>query len=539
MTRIIRIMGLSVVLLLVLMSGVLPARAATPEGMLVVGMPISSPWNFLPWIASGQQAIWQNLVYDNLFYNNMKTGELIPGLAKRFEMSKDALNITVWLREGVPWQNPRYGEVTADDVKYTYERCIAKDSAHLMLTDLRKIKTIKVLDAHTLVFQLNEPDPVFWLNLTIRQCSYTPIVCKRYIEAVGEAEADRNPMGSGPYRLVEYKSGEFLKVEALKQHWRVVPEFKYITLKVVHEDSTLVAMLKTGELDVAPISSFKLRELQEAGIGASLWPGGYPVFLSFGGMVVPEDYRYVKGYSRSDPWVDIRVREAMNIAIDREAIIKAIYKGGATPTTLWVELPGSEELEPYPYDPKRAKRLLAEAGFPNGFSFKVYTKVSIPGQELRIVAEAVAGYWEAIGLSPKMVHGDRVGMLEMVKSGKDVGYVWVFAGGWQADYTQRVVAYNLPKGAYNFYQDEELIRLIRRIPPELDYKKRTAMWREVAKYMHDNYTVVATVIARPAWGYNSKKIKVDDWPKNPLEYPLYLEYIRHAEPLNTPRLFTP
>jgi peptide/nickel transport system substrate-binding protein len=511
-----------------------------PEGTLEIGVADFAGENFLPWVATSQAGTYQALVYDYLFYSDLKTRELIPGLAKRFEMSEDARTITIWMREGVPWQDATYGEVTAYDVKYTIERCAEEGSVNIQIKEYKKIEEIEVLDAYTLVLHLKEPDPLFWLNLTIGQNPYLPIVCKDYIETVGEDEAGMyRPMGSGPYRLAGWKPGLYIKFEALEQHWRVVPEFKYLTLRLVPDESTKIAMLKTGELDIAPISPFKVRELQEAGVGASLWAGGYPVGMAWGNMYVPEDNHYVEGYSRTDPWADVRVREAMNIAIDREAIIEAIYKGGATPTTLWCELPGSEELEPYPYDPERAKQLLAEAGYPNGFTVNIYTRPIVPGAEMPIVAEAVAGYWEAIGLSPKIEKGEMVGCMKLQTSGKTLGYVYPFTGGWQQDYTRRMTTFHCLNGPLTFYQDEELIRLIERILPESDYEKRTAMWREVAEYMHDNYVSVHICVARPAWAYNTKKIDVESWPKNPMEIAHMFEYIRHAEPLNTPRLFTP
>ncbi len=116
-----------------------------------------------------------------------------------------------------------------------------------------------------------------------------------------------------------------MKFEAIEDHWRVVLEFKYMILKAIPEASTRIAMLKTGEIDITEIDRQDIAQLQKAGVGAiPRPPGGYGVFYNFGGMLTPEDKRYVNGYHRTDPWKDIRVREAMSIAIDREAIIKTL-----------------------------------------------------------------------------------------------------------------------------------------------------------------------------------------------------------------------
>ncbi|MFC1820636.1 ABC transporter substrate-binding protein, partial [Thermodesulfobacteriota bacterium] len=382
---------------------------------------------------------------------------------------------------------------------------------------------------------LKKPDPVFWINLTISDNPYMPIICKKYIETVGVDAAQKHPIGSGPYRLVEHKLGDYMKFEAFEQHWRVAPEFKYLIMRMVHEESTRAAMLKTGDIDISPISADRIPELHKAGIGASAWPGGYIISLNFGGMVIPEDKRYVEGYSRMDPWKDIKVREAMNIAIDRKAIVKAIYQGSASPATIGILSPGWNEQQPYPYDPNRAKRLLAEAGYPNGFSLKLNTQPHSPGVEIPRLCEAVAGYWEAIGIKVEIIPGTYAGIRSMLKAVKTAGRVWVLRLSYIEDWTVRFGNYYLPNGTVVYYQDAGIAALGKKLISEMGYEKRQAIWREIAKYLRDNYATASIVTAHPAWGYNSKK--VGDWPRNMATRPSNYVYIRHAEPLNKYRLF--
>jgi len=130
------------------------------------------------------------------------------------------------------------------------------------------------------------------------------ILCKKYVETVGEEKARFQPIGSGPYRLVEHKTGQYLKFEATEKNWRLVPEFKYIIMQIVPEESTRVAMLKTGDTDIAPITTLSMAELQkQKGISAVPWPGGYHLYLVFGGMMTPKDPRYKEGYHLTDPWL--------------------------------------------------------------------------------------------------------------------------------------------------------------------------------------------------------------------------------------------
>ena len=106
------------------------------------------------------------------------------------------------------------------------------------------------MDKYTVVFYLKKPNPVFWYLLTDSANAYMPIICKKYISTVGDDEAMKNPIGSGPYFLVEHEMGDYLKFQALEKHWRLVPEFKYLIARIVREPTTLVAMLKTGEIDM-------------------------------------------------------------------------------------------------------------------------------------------------------------------------------------------------------------------------------------------------------------------------------------------------
>ena len=514
-------------------------EAPKPEGTLVIALETLHEESFLPDIGGGGNCQWWEIIYDHLLYTNMKTREPIPGLAKRWEYSKDYLTLTVWLREGVPWQEG-WGEVTAEDVKYTFERCFAEGSTNSLAGEGAKVESIEIIDRYTLAFHLNTVDPVFWRNLTITTNPYGPIICKEYVETVGDDEAQEAPIGSGPYRLVEHKSGDYMKFEALEEHWRIVPEFKYLIIRSVPEESTRVAMLTTGVIDVSPVSADKvtalLGEVEKAGLGVHIWPGGYIAHLVFGAMHIPEDDRYIEGVSRQDPWGDKRVREAMNIAIDRKAIVENMYyEGCAVAAGVDMTAPGWDEVKPIPYDPERAKRLLAEADY-QGFSFKLCVTPKVPGIELGKVTEAVAAYWEAIGLKPEIVLGDWGVFRPKVVKGDTGGWMWLLRESIPDDWTSKLLANHLPGGTLAHFQSAELLALGEKLTAEMDWQKRDAIWREICSYERDNYINVFLVIANQVWAVSKE---VGEWPANITIKPSNFVYIRHAKPLDTWRLFTP
>lgn len=508
--------------------------SAKPEGTLVIALEGLREESFLPDIGSADQVNFWEIVYDYLFYTDMKTREAIPGLALKFEYTKDYRNITLSLRKGVKWQEG-WGEVTAEDVKYSFERCMRKGSSNEANTELRdSIDRIEVLDPYTLVFRLKDPDPVFWGMFTYGINSATPIICKKYVESVGDDKAKRDPIGSGPYHLVEHNLGDNMKFEALSEHWRIVPEFKYLILRAVAEESTRVAMLKTGAVDITPISSNSIADLQKTGMRVLTSSAGYIPYITFGGMLIPEDRRYVKGVHRTAPWADVRVREALDISIDRETIAKSIYLGAAKPAVIAPTVPGWNELEPYPYDPKRAKELLVEAGYPSGFSFKLYTSPQSPGQEMPKLAEIVANYWEKIGLKPSIVLGRYEDYRKMAEAGKDAQILWTGRQSYRDEWSSKWRLDYAPNGGLPKFQSPEAVAFLKRLDSEMNYEKRKGIWKEIARYHRDAHTQIPLVIALSVWGLSKK---VGEWPQNLDLRPKNFVYIRQANPLNTWRLF--
>jgi peptide/nickel transport system substrate-binding protein len=512
-----------------------------PQGTLRIALAGLAEEGFLIDMGDFEQGRAWPLVYDYPFYVRVKTREAIPGLGERYEYSKDGLTLTLYLRKGVPWQDTeKWGEVTAEDVKYSYERIMRKASTSLVKRGFDKnVKSIEVVDRHTVALHLKQTAPEFWEYAFGLLNAGPAILCKKYIETVGDEKARYHPIGSGPYRVVEHKPGEYLKFEAFDKHWRIVPEFKYIILQIVPEESTRIAMLRTGETDIAPISAHQMAELQKApGVNADVWPGGYSIVGCFGGMTPPGDKRYKEGYHMKDPWVDRRVREAMALAVDREAIVKSVYKGAATPMAVSWTLPGWDELPPVPYDPEKAKKLLAEAGYPNGFDMTVIAASRwAPAHELPQVMEIVAAYFETIGLKVKIKAMDKPALRRLHRATKDAGLFYPWKETYKLSWAGRHYVKFVPGADPVLFSSDELTALINKYETELDPKKRVAALGEIRDYRFKHKVTVPLILANPVWAWRTDK--VGEWPKTPIDKTHLFDYIRHVKPLNTWRLFSP
>lgn len=534
------IFGIAVLLLvtLPLISNAAPAKVS-PEGTLRIALATLGEEGWLPDLGMIEQNHMWTLVLENpLFISKKDPLTTKPGLMEGFEYSKDGFTLTMHIRKGIPWQGG-WGEVTAEDVKYTYERLMRPTSTSIVKPVLvSTIKNIEIVDRHTVALRLKELAPEFWVQVFGITITTAPIICKKYVETVGDEKARFNPIGSGPYRLVEHKKGQHMKFEALEKHWRIVPEFKHILLQIIPEESTRVAMLKTGETDIAFITMQSIEDLRKTlGITIKPWANGNTIFAGFGGMAPAKDSRYIEGYHQKDPWMDKRVREAMSIAIDREAIVNSIYKGTAKPAPLSWDLPGWEKLPPIPYNPEKSKRLLTEAGYPKGFRVRVIaTSGWAPSYEIPQVMEIVAAYFEKIGLKVDIVAMDKAQQNSMQRVLKDAGFIYPWREVSKVSWAGRHLTKFVP-GAdpYIFYSDE-LADLIYKYEGERNFERRAALLGQIRDYRYNNWVDIPIAFVTPIYAVRDKA--VGEWPTSIADKNHNFEYIRHVKPLNTWRLFT-
>ena len=303
---------------------------------------------------------------------------LSPSLAESWTVSADQLTYEFKLREGLKFHN---GDAfTAEDVKFSFYR--AKGSK--VLRD--KVKEVVAVDPARVRFVLHEPWPDFITFYGTILSGAGWIVPKAYVERVGDDGFKKAPVGLGPYKFVSYTPGIELVMEANEGYWRKTPSVKRIVFKTVPDSTTRLAMLKRGEVDIAYL--LEGPQAQEIKRDPNLK-------LAFSGGIAIFYLDFLDQWDPKSPWHDRRVRLAANYAIDRQALSDAETLGASKPTgnhvpqTFEFALP----IEPYPYDPAKAKQLLAEAGYPNGFD----------GGELHqlppyfSLGEAIVGYMQAVG----------------------------------------------------------------------------------------------------------------------------------------------
>lgn len=372
---------------------------AQPSGELQVGLPTLYDETLHPIWGTLYRKQYLEPMYDFIIGVD-KDGNLNPkeSVATKWENSSDLMTWTLYIRDGIKFQNG--DPLTPEDVKYTIEQAASKkNNAGAGAAFEAHIGRVETSPPNKVVVHLKQPWPTFPYYLSTLTGAEGMIQPKKYIVEKGDNYFTAHPVGSGPYKLYEWKEGAHIKLVAQDSHWRVgVPKYKYLTFKLIPEEGTRDAALRSGEADIIAVGIERGENLKKVGFNLQSKKDGILVNLGWLGLFRPDF-----------PIHEKKVRQALTYAIDKEQIVKEILRGqgmvvGTTvPIFTW-----SVEYKPYPptpYDPKTAQRLLAEAGFPNGFTMYLYSFVTrLP--ETKLINETIASYWEAIGVKVKILEMD-------------------------------------------------------------------------------------------------------------------------------------
>jgi peptide/nickel transport system substrate-binding protein len=540
--------AISTVMAVMLSAGSLTPAELAPKGHVRLALSSLGPAEkFLPWADAGcEPFITQRVFYDFLLYSDPNTGELRPGLVESWVPEDGGKTWRFHLRKGVQFQQG-YGELTAEDVKFTLERLSSKESLSSWGRALsRDLDRIEVVNPYEFVIRLKKPDVVLASNLVEVRCQIV-IVSKKYVEAVGEAQAAEKPVGSGPFRLVEHRRQVSARFEATVPHWRKTPGFATMTIFRVDEPAARLAMLRAGEVDVAEIPFKLLKEAEAAGFAFARSKGATLYHIHLGGMIDPKN----KNFNPNVPWVvdpanpasaerALKVRRALNLAVNKREIINAIFLGRGESSIVPFLPPGSvfvpADLKPYAFDPKQARTLLAEAGYAGGVGFPPITArlVPFPGRSEQVdVAEAVAGYWEKnLGLKIKREVMDWAALAQKLSARNEAGIIWAYGSNPRpaGEPVVSMVSWVPSWSSYDAIGDIPGVdRLYEAIMKEPEPEKRKLRYRDLARYFYDNYLAVPIASVDAQYAVNPKVVNVKKWNLVPGES--YIHNYEFLEPL--------
>ena len=457
-------------LLTALLGGSLPTPGAAqskPEGEMrwALYVTVAPAWLDPAEVVGQITPFWILYALHDALVKPMPGNMTSPSLAESWTMSEDQRTYEFKLREGLEFHNG--DRFTAQDVKFSFYR--AKGSKALR----DRVKDVVVVDPHRVRFVLHEPWPDFIAYYGTLVTGAGWIVPKEYVEKVGDDGFRKAPVGLGPYKLVSHNPGIELVFEANEKYWRKMPSVKRLVLKSVPESTTRVAMLKRGEVDIAHL--LEGPQAEEVKRDKSLR-------LAFSGGIAIFYLDFLDQWDPKSPWADRRVRLAANLAIDRQALSEAETLGASkpmgnhVPPTFEFALP----IEPYPFDPKRAKALLAEAGYPNGFD----------GGELHQIppyfsmGEAIVGYLQAVGIRTKLRVAERASFFAHVGSKKAKG-LCVCSTALYGNAASRLSEVVPSDGSWAYGGYPDIDELFKRQSTETDRGKREAMLHQIQRLVHE------------------------------------------------------
>ena len=458
-------MGLAILLCTLMMAG--PGAAQSkPEGEMRWALYVTVPpvWLDPAEVVGVLTPFWVLYALHDALVKPMPGNHQAPSLAESWTVSPDQKSYEFKLRQGVKFHNG--DPFTADDVKFSFQRTKAK-----LLHE--KVKEVVVVDPHRVRFVLHEPWPDFMTFYGTFVSGAAWIVPKKYIEQVGVEGFRKQPIGLGPYKFVSSTPGIELVMEAYEGYWRKMPSVKRLVFKSVPEATTRMAMLKRGEVDLAYLidTPMALDVKKDPTLKLAFSGGIGTYYLDFFDMWDPKS-----------PWADKRVRLAANHAIDRKAISEAETLGASPPTGNIIPK-GFEfamPIEPYPYDPAKAKQLLAEAGYPNGFDAgDLY-----PWPPYFSAGEAVTTQLAAVGIKTRVRTMERAAFYAALATKKLKG-ICMCVNAVYGNASSRMSETVPGDGAYAYGSWPDVDALYKQQAREGDKKKREVMLRQIQQILHE------------------------------------------------------
>ncbi len=443
------------------------AAQAKPDGEMrwALYVTLSPAWFDPGEVVGVLTPFWVLYALHDALVKPMPGNHLTPSLAESWTVSADQRVYEFKLREGLRFHNG--DPFTAEDVKWSFQRAKGAKLLH------EKVREVAIADPYRVRFHLHEPWPDFMTFYGTLATGAGWIMPKKYVEQVGNDGFKKHPVGLGPYKFVSHTPGIELVMEAFEGYWRKMPSVKRLVYKSVPDPVTRLAMLKRGEVDLAYL--LDAPQAQEVKRAPNLT-------LAFSGGIGTFYLDFFDQWDAKSPWADKRVRLAANYAIDRQAVNEAENLGASrltgniVPRSFDFALP----IEPYPYDPAKAKQLLAEAGYPSGFDAgELY-----PWPPYFSMGEAIGGYLGVVGIKTRIRTMERAAFYAALASKKLRG-LCVCINAVYGNAASRMAETVPSDGAFAYGGYPDVDALYKQQAREPDRKKREALLRQIQQVLHE------------------------------------------------------
>ena len=423
-------------------------------------------------------------LYDTLFLPTDDGKDVQPGLATAWQAADDGMSYTIKLREGVKFADGT--PMTAEDVKWSIERA-ANPKNGIFNFLLTSIDSVAVSDPSTVVIKLKQPDPVLIKALATFNTAILPM--KAYEASPGATDEEKaksfaeHPLGTGPFKFVSWERNVSMKLARNENYWRrdaagkQLPYLDEIEFVTIPDDATRILKLQAGEVDGAEFIPYaRVAELKaDPNLDMQLWPSTKVNFLTLNVRPTFKD-------GSKNPMADPRVRQAMNYAVDKDALIKIVTFDVAKPMTSFMSssTPYVNTTGPaFPFDQAKAKSLLADAGFADGLDV---TCLALAGSaDETAILSTVQQMWSQVGIRLKIEQVDNPTRTAKYRAGD----FQMRVSGWTDDIADpnEIVSYfayspNI-ESMHTGWEDKKVNEIFEASAKEMDPAKREAQYRQI------------------------------------------------------------
>jgi peptide/nickel transport system substrate-binding protein len=434
---------------------------------------------------------WPNTMYDALLTYDLQ-GNVIGNIAEKYSLSDDGLTWTFNIRKGVKFHNG--DPMTAADVVWSIQHFGSKESTNPWSPYILKNNdSITATDDYTVVYKALKPEWALKVPFAT-----TMILPKAYYEKVGQDGFRAAPVGTGPYKFNKWVPKTSMDFDANPDYWdKIKPQWAHITETLVPEESTRVAQLQRGDVDIIGNLSFD-RATQLKGSGFRLQEVGLPTLanIAFPGTFMTQG-----------PTSDIRVRQAMSYAINRQEICDTYYKGLGAPGGFWFFSDQTwgwdDTFKADAYDVNKAKQLLQDAGYASKFNsqtINLYTQ-AVNADLMQILQ----GYWQAVGVNVDVqvvdtpVYNGMVFVRAKDASAQQVGAIWPWVSPGAPNNVYHSANMFTSTGVHTTSNDPKADEMYQAATAELDETKAKKLWQDMMHYGYDTMWVNVELVKVPSY----------------------------------------
>ncbi|PLR76020.1 ABC transporter substrate-binding protein [Bacillus sp. V3-13] len=431
-------------------------------------------------------------IFETLIEFGEQDTEIHPGLAEEWSNTEDGLKYTLKLRKGVKFHDGT--DFNAEAVVFNFERWKAGNKEKFYYYNSQFgdiIQSVTAVDEHTVEFTLNRPLAPFYKNLAMSPFAIaSPAAIEKHGDKFGE-----NPVGTGPFVFKEWKRNDRITIVKNENYWQEgLPKLNQVIFRAIPENSARLNALSSGEVDL--IDGVNFSDLGQIEANSDLQVFNRPSL----------NVAYVGLTNTRGPLKEKLVRQALNHAVDKKALVDAFFAGAAEPAInpMPPVVAGyNEEVEDYPYDPEKAKELLKEAGYENGFEMELWA-MPVPrpympdGQK---VAEALQANFEAIGVKANIKTYEWATYLEKTRLGEADSFLlgWTGDNG-DADNFLYVLLDkdNIGSNNYTYYDNQEVHDLLIKAQSTADQKEREELYKQAQVIIKEDAPWIPLVHSKPA-----------------------------------------